>query len=74
LKLAPTLVLTLITSLAAASAQTSPVRLSAWYWLNSAPEPAPYLLTGQFPEKFLWDRPEVHQALAAYMKGLNNLK
>jgi hypothetical protein len=38
------------------------------------PEPAPSLLTGQFPEKFLWDRPEVHQALAVYRKSLNNRK
>ncbi|MBS1814623.1 MAG: hypothetical protein JSS87_07090 [Acidobacteria bacterium] len=35
------------------------------------PDPAPYKLTGQFPLKFLWDRPEVHQGLADYLKSLN---
>jgi hypothetical protein len=35
-------------------------------------EPAPYLLTGQFPQKFLWDRPEVHEKLANYLLGLNS--
>ncbi len=35
------------------------------------PEPAPYVLTGQFPQKFLWDRPEVHAELAKYLHGLN---
>lgn len=35
------------------------------------PDPKPYKLTGQFPQKFLWDRPEVHQELADYLLGLN---
>lgn len=35
------------------------------------PEPAPYKLTGQFPEKFLWDRPQVHQGLADFLRSLN---
>lgn len=30
-----------------------------------------YPLTGQFPGKFLWDRPEIHEALAAYLRSLN---
>lgn len=30
-----------------------------------------YPLTGQFPMKFLWDRPQIHDALAAYLKSLN---
>lgn len=34
-------------------------------------EPAPYVLTGQFPQKFLWDRPQVHQKLADYLRSLN---
>ncbi|HEX5431802.1 MAG TPA: hypothetical protein VFW83_07540, partial [Bryobacteraceae bacterium] len=32
---------------------------------------APYKITGQFPQKFLWDRPEVHQGLADYLLSLN---
>jgi hypothetical protein len=35
------------------------------------PEPAPYALTGQFPQKFLWDRPEIHTDLGNYLRGLN---
>ncbi len=35
------------------------------------PEPAPYTLTGQFPQKFMWDRPEIHDELAEYLKSLN---
>lgn len=35
------------------------------------PDPAPYRLTGQFPQKFLWDRPQVHQELADYLRSLN---
>lgn len=35
------------------------------------PDPAPYKLTGQFPQKFLWDRPEIHQELADYLLNLN---
>jgi hypothetical protein len=38
------------------------------------PEPAPYVLTGQFPQKFMWDRPEIHDELAKYLRGLNNAK
>lgn len=34
-------------------------------------EPAPYRLTGQFPQKFLWDRPEVHDELGSYLRSLN---
>jgi hypothetical protein len=30
-----------------------------------------YPLTGQFPLKFLWDRPQIHDDLAIYLKGLN---
>ena len=26
-------------------------------------EPAPYSLTGQFPQKFIWDRPEIQTDL-----------
>jgi hypothetical protein len=37
-------------------------------------EPAPYILTGQFPQKFMWDRPEIHEELGAYLKGLNGKK
>lgn len=36
------------------------------------PAPAPYKLTGQFPQKFLWDRPEVHQGLADFLRSLNS--
>ena len=35
------------------------------------PEPAPYVLTGQFPRKFMWDRPEIHTELGDYLRGLN---
>jgi hypothetical protein len=38
------------------------------------PEPAPYVLTGQFPQKFMWDRPEIHDELAAYLRGLQQAK
>jgi hypothetical protein len=34
-------------------------------------EPAPYILTGQFPQKFMWDRPEIHTDLGTYLRGLN---
>jgi hypothetical protein len=34
-------------------------------------EPAPYVLTGQFPRKFLWDRPEIQTELGEYLRGLN---
>jgi hypothetical protein len=33
-------------------------------------EPAPYILTGQFPGKFMWDRPEIHDELATYLHSL----
>jgi len=36
------------------------------------PEPAPYVLTGQFPQKFMWDRPEIQTDLGIYLNGLNN--
>jgi hypothetical protein len=35
------------------------------------PEPAPYVVTGQFPHKFLWDRPEVKAELGEYLRSLN---
>jgi hypothetical protein len=35
------------------------------------PEPAPYVLTGQFPQKFMWDRPEIQTDLGAYLRSLN---
>ncbi len=35
------------------------------------PEPAPYVLTGQFPQKFMWDRPEIQTELGKYLRGLN---
>jgi hypothetical protein len=35
------------------------------------PDPAPYVLTGQFPQKFIWDRPEIQTDLGAYLRGLN---
>jgi hypothetical protein len=31
-----------------------------------------YRLSGQFPQKFLWDRPELHAGLHAYLRGLNS--
>ncbi len=34
-------------------------------------EPAPYVLTGQFPQKFIWDRPEIQTELGTYLRGLN---
>lgn len=34
-------------------------------------EPAPYVVTGQFPRKFLWDRLEVQSDLGIYLRGLN---
>jgi hypothetical protein len=34
-------------------------------------EPAPYVLTGQFPQKFIWDRPEIQTDLGNYLRGLN---
>ncbi|HZM01533.1 MAG TPA: hypothetical protein VFC44_00795 [Candidatus Saccharimonadales bacterium] len=35
-------------------------------------EPAPYVLTGQFPQKFMWDRPEIQSELGIYLRGLNH--
>lgn len=32
---------------------------------------ASYPLTGQFPQKFLWDRPQLHEKLGEYLRGLN---
>jgi hypothetical protein len=34
-------------------------------------EPAPYILTGQFPQKFMWDRPEIQADLGTYLRSLN---
>jgi hypothetical protein len=34
-------------------------------------EPAPYILTGQFPQKFIWDRPEIQMDLGNYLRSLN---
>jgi len=34
-------------------------------------EPAPYRLTGQFTQKFIWDRPEIHDELGTYLRSLN---
>ena len=31
-----------------------------------------YPLTGQIPATFLWDRPEIHDSLAAYLNGLHH--
>ena len=35
------------------------------------PEPAPYRVTGQFPQKFLYDRPKVKEELSRYLHTLN---
>ena len=35
------------------------------------PEPAPYILTGQFPLKFMWDRPQIQTELGIYLRSLN---
>ena len=35
------------------------------------PEPAPYRITGQFPQKFLYDRPKVKDELSPYLHTLN---
>ncbi|MBS1814634.1 MAG: hypothetical protein JSS87_07145 [Acidobacteria bacterium] len=35
------------------------------------PEPAPYQITGQFPQKFMWDRPELFEKLGKYLRSLN---
>ena len=35
------------------------------------PAPAPYKLTDQFSQKFLWDRPQIHEELAEYLRSLN---
>lgn len=41
-------------------------------WPRARPGTGPtYPLTGQFPEKFLWDRPHLHQKLGEYLRGLN---
>lgn len=34
-------------------------------------EPAPYVLTGQFPKKFMGDRPEIQTDLGTYLRSLN---
>jgi hypothetical protein len=41
-------------------------------WERARPGTGPtYPITGQFPQKFLWDRPQLHEALGAYLRGLN---
>jgi hypothetical protein len=32
---------------------------------------ATFPVTGQFPQKFLWDRPQLHEKLGEYLRGLN---
>jgi hypothetical protein len=40
---------------------------------GKAPGTGPaYILTGQIPRTFLWDRPEIHDALGEYLRGLNS--
>lgn len=42
-------------------------------WLSWLPaDPAPYRLTGQFPAKFMWDRPQIHDELGTYLLKLNS--
>lgn len=51
----------------------SSVNVADWpKWVPQ--EPAPYRLTGQFPQKFLWDRPEIHEDLSHYLRTLNQKK
>jgi hypothetical protein len=33
--------------------------------------PESYPLSKQFPQKFLWDRPEIQDELGNYLRGLN---
>lgn len=35
-------------------------------------EPASYVITGQFPKKFMWDRPEIKTELGTYLRNLNH--
>lgn len=42
-------------------------------WPAERPGAGPeYKLTGQFPEKFLWDRKSLHAPLRVYLRGLNS--
>ncbi len=44
-------------------------------WPQARPGSGPtYPLTGQFPQKFLWDRPELHPELRAYLRSLHAAK
>jgi hypothetical protein len=36
------------------------------------PATGPYPLTDQFPHKYLYDRPELHERLGEYLRGLNH--
>lgn len=41
-------------------------------WPQARPGTGPsYPLTGQFPRKFLWDRPELHAGLRTYLRSLH---
>ena len=41
-------------------------------WPTDRPGTGPtYKITGQFPQKFLWDRKELHAGLRVYLRGLN---
>ncbi|MDQ2898828.1 MAG: hypothetical protein M3Y07_03395 [Acidobacteriota bacterium] len=41
-------------------------------WAKARPGTgAAYPVTGQFPKKFLWDRPQLHKELGEYLRGLN---
>lgn len=47
-------------------------RVKAENWEKERPGTGPtYPVTGQFPQKFLWDRPALHEALGRYLRGLN---
>jgi hypothetical protein len=47
-------------------------RVSAKDFPRMTPGSGPtYPLTGQFPQKFLWDRPEILDALGKYLRSLN---
>ncbi|MGH9163553.1 MAG: hypothetical protein ACRD2X_26655 [Vicinamibacteraceae bacterium] len=41
-------------------------------WMEKRPNDGPtFPITGQFPQKFLWDRPQLHEEFGKYFKGLN---
>jgi hypothetical protein len=47
--------------------------VTAESWLRKRPPATgPYPITGQYPHKFLYDRPELHDALRAYLRSLRN--